>query len=372
MYVLTEDALKVRLAGRGLRVPQGEVVSTPQGAAEVTTRVGPPVMIKALLAMKDRARHGFVRRCGSASEARAVSEDLLGLATDVGPVERLLVESVAPPGEEFYLAVGVDYLAAEPIILVGNGGSGIEHLATRPARVRASVDGSFDKKSVPEPLRPVAEALLAELLDSRAQFIELNPVRVCEQGPIVLDGKATLDAAVALPPDAVSADHVDEIGEILRREADSLAGGTEVRFGLLGGDIGVVSAGGGVLSIVNDALRRHGLAPANFADVSGGTATARLLGSVAREVARLDVRGIVIATGITSSVSVTELAQYMVENLSVLNVCRDGPPIVARMAGVGEEDAAHQMSTLARCTTVGKDVTVEECVAILAERLVGA
>ena len=162
----------------------------------------------------------------------------------------------------------------------------------------------------------------------------------------------------------------DPVEARLQAEAAALKGGTEVRFGCLDGDIGVVSAGGGVLTLLNDALARHGLEPANFADVSGGSATTRILGSVAREVVGLRPRGVLVMTGITSSVPVVEFARTIRAALAPLAAGGAGPvPVVARMAGTGEEEAVAILGDLPRCRVVGKDTTVEECVALLAAML---
>lgn len=229
------------------------------------------------------------------------------------------------------------------------------------------MNGDWPAGSVPAVLEPVASALLAEFFALRAPLVELNPVRIIDGSAIILDAKAVLDPAVATPGDAIEVTAEDKVGAALRAEAEAMKGGTEVRFGLLDGDVGLVSAGGGVLAVVHDALRRRGLRPANFADVSGGSATTPLLGSVAREVVKLRPRGVLVVTGITSSVSVEEFASTMAAELAPLASLDPPPPIVARMAGTGEDEAARTLSVLTNCHTVGKDVTVDEAVDLLAE-----
>jgi succinyl-CoA synthetase beta subunit len=254
-----------------------------------------------------------------------------------------------------------------PVLLIGAGGSGVEHRGEKPRTVAVTMDGLVPAGSVPAVLEPVVTALLAEFFALRAQLVELNPVRVVDGLAVILDAKAVLDPAVPTPPDAIEVTPEDEVGAALRAEAESMKGGTEVRFGRLDGDVGLVSAGGGVLAVVHDALRRRGLRPANFADVSGGSATTPLLGSVAREVVKLRPRGVLVVTGITSSVSVEEFASTMAVELAPLALLDPPPPIVARMAGNGEEQAVLTLSALPNCRTVGKDVTVDEAVDLLAD-----
>jgi len=369
LHIMTEVALKSRLARRGVRVPIGLVITSEVEAEHAIAELGLPVMVKALVAAKDRAQLGLVRHSESLATSREYVKQLLVEGQSGLRVERILIEQVAPEGEEFYLAAGFDYVRGEPILLYGPGGSGVERRAEPPKKIMATMSGTYEADEIPLALRPVANALLAEFLELRAQLVELNPVRVCSDGPIVLDAKAVLDPVLPLPSDAITIDDDDEIGTRLRDLAASIAGGTEVRFGRLDGDVGMVSGGGGVLSIVSDAMRKHGLRPANFSDVSGGAATTRLLGSIADEVVKLKVRGILVVTGITSSVSVTEFAETMLKSLLPLTLLEEPPPVVARMAGIGEEEAAVTLRALPNCTTVGMDVTVEEAVALLYDQI---
>ncbi|WP_433205646.1 ATP-grasp domain-containing protein [Dactylosporangium sp. CS-047395] len=369
MHALTEEALKRRLAARGVRVPRFAVLTAADAALpEFAQR---PTMVKALVPLTDRARRGLVVRAADEPAARAAAARLLGSIVDGHRVERVLVEQAAAEGSEHYLAAGFDYERGEPVLLFGAGGSGIEGRAERPRRIPFAIDGQPGFAELPEPLRPVAIALADEFRAVRAKLVELNPVRVGVDGTAtVLDAKAALDPSVPPPDDAIAAGTADPHDERLQELARSLPGGTEVRFGRLDGTVGLISAGGGVLAIVHDALRREGLRPANFSDVSGGSSTTELLAAVAREVLALRPEAILIVTGITSSISVTRFADAMVEALKPVVDLPDAqqPTIVARMAGPDEELAARTMAALPYCTSVGRDTAVDEAVAVLAAR----
>lgn len=370
MYALTEEAVKARLRDRGVAVPAGEVVTTSDEARAAAARLGGPVMVKALVATTDRARKGVVVRTTDAASAGLAAADLLGSTVDGQRVDRLLVEQLAAQGEEHYLAAGVDHVRGVPVLLHGPGGSGVEQ-RTPPRQIPFRLDHPAPVDDLPAPLRPVAEALVAEFTALGALLVELNPVRVTDGVPVVLDGKATLDPAMPLPADAYrpGGHTVDAAAQRLQRRAAELPGATEVRFGRLPGDVGLVSAGGGVLNVVHDALRRHGLRPANFADVSGGSSTTQLLGAVAEEVVALGPAAVLVVTGITSSVSVTGFAEEMARALRPL-AHRDPPvPVVARLAGAGEQEAAEILADLPHCRVVGRDTTVDEAVALLAQDL---
>ncbi|WP_416903804.1 ATP-grasp domain-containing protein [Micromonospora echinospora] len=371
MRALTEEALKARLSSRRIRVPASTVVATVDDLDALADRVTGPTMVKALVPLTDRARRGLVVRAEDPGRARQVAEAMLGSTVAGHRVDRILVEQLAPEGTEYYLAAGFDHVRGVPVLLFGAGGSGIEGRAAPPRQIPFAMDEPGEFTTLPEPLRPVAQALVAEFLALRAKLVELNPVRVGPDGAVVLDAKAALDPAVPAPDGSVEVGVPDEADQRLQELARGLPGGTEVRFGRLAGTVGLISAGGGVLAIVHDALRRHGLGPANFSDVSGGSATTELLAAVAGEVLALRPEGVLIVTGITSSISVTGFAEAMVTALAPLRD-RPGaeqPTIVARMAGPDEEEAARIMAALPHCVTVGRDTAVDDAVALLADRI---
>ncbi|MEV7225554.1 ATP-grasp domain-containing protein [Polymorphospora sp. NPDC051019] len=371
MHALTEEALKARLSTRRVRVPEHAVIGATDDVEALAGRLPGPTMVKALVPLTDRARRGLVVRAADPGEAATAARAMLGSTVAGHRVDRVLVEELAPDGTEYYLAAGFDYAHGVPVLLFGPGGSGVEGRAA-PRRIPFAMADPGGLAALPEPLRPVARALVEEFLDLRAKLVELNPVRVGPAGAIVLDAKAALDPDVPAPAGAVEVGVPDEADRRLRELARSLPGGTEVRFGRLDGTVGLISAGGGVLAIVHDALRRHGLRPANFSDVSGGSATTELLGAVAGEVLALRPEGILIVTGITSSISVTGFAEAMVAALAPLRDRPDDerPVIVARMAGPDEADAARIMGALPHCVAVGRDTAVDSAVALLADRIV--
>jgi succinyl-CoA synthetase beta subunit len=371
VYALTEESVKARLRERGVQVPAGTVVASAVEARAAASTLAGPAMVKALVAATDRARKGLVVRAADAAAAEVAAARMLGSTVDGQRVERLLVEALAGEGEEHYLAAGVDHVHGVPVLLHGPGGSGVEQ-RTPPRRISFRLDYAAGVAAdLPGPLRPVADALVAEFAALGALLVELNPVRVVAGEAVVLDGKATLDRTAPLPADAyrTGGQDVDEAAARLHRRAEELKGGTEVRFGRLDGDVGLVSAGGGVLNVVHDALRRQGLAPANFADVSGGSATTQLLGAVAEEVVALRPAAVLVVTGITSSVSVTGFAAEMARALAPLAERERPVPVVARLAGAGEEEAVEIMAGLPQCRVVGRDTTVDEAVALLARDL---
>lgn len=131
---LTEEALKRRLAARGAIVPAGRVAVDPEAAGRAAGELGGPVMVKALVALKDRAKLGLVLRAQDGAAARAAAKEML-TRSEPPYVPAVLVERLAAPGEEYYLAAAFDHVRGEPVLLIGAGGSGVEYRDERPRTV---------------------------------------------------------------------------------------------------------------------------------------------------------------------------------------------------------------------------------------------
>lgn len=370
MQGLAEDVLKRRLANRGVIVPRGVVVETGATVIAATAPLAFPIVAKGLVPVTDRAKRGLIHIVDRPEDLPAVVEGLLAASADGHHVRRVLLEERCADGDEHYLGASFDHARGVPVLLHGRGGSGIEHREPpEQLRLPASLevpDGLIDPR-----LGLVAAALLREFAELKALLLEANPVRLTADGAVVLDAKATLDPTAPVPEGAIELSPTSE-SEVLE-VAPGTKGGATARLGELGGDIGLVSAGGGVLSVVLDALRREGLSPANFSDVSAGTATDRMLGMVAERVADLRPRAVLVTSGITSSVAVTALAIAVRNGLAASygSIQAVTIPVVARLAGEGEGDAAGVMAELPHCIHLGRDHTIEDAVAELAHQLNG-
>ena len=231
MQALTEHVLKVRLAGRGARVPHGRLATAPDGAHAAATELGGRAVVKSMVARKDRAAAGLVRLVATADEARAAAAGMLAAE----PGAPLLVEEIAPAGAEHYLALGFDLVAGSAVVMHGPGGSGVEHRSAPPTQHLVPLGAPLPADVLPAELLPVARAMVDEFQALRAHVLEVNPVRVVDGTAWVLDAKAVLDPAAPLPAEAVPVGEPDPVEARLRAEAAALKGGTEVRFGCLTG-----------------------------------------------------------------------------------------------------------------------------------------
>ena len=276
---LEEHAAKPLLAGAGIAVPAGELVTDPAGAAAAAARLGPCV-VKAQVATGGRGKAGGIRRATTPEEARAAALAILGMTIGGYPVERLLVEQQVEVARELYAAVLTDAATKGPLILAAaEGGMDIEELACRdpqallriPVDIRHGVDAAAIAPLLgPLGLGPALAAVLARLYglyaETDAELIEINPLAVTAAGGLIaLDCKLVLDDAGAARRPELAALATPELRTPL--EARALAHG--LRFIELPGNVGVLANGAGLTMTTMDAIAYYGGAPANFLEIGG-------------------------------------------------------------------------------------------------------
>lgn len=207
-----EWAVKAWLRSLGLSVPEGRRVTRPEEAAAAAAGIGFPVAVKLQGAgLWHKTEHGAVRLGLGGPEAVAEAAFALwGLAARLGlSAPSLLVEAMAPPGEELLVSVRRDPVFG-PVLIFGLGGIWTEVLrdvrtelasapverlaeglsALRGARVLlgARSGPAYDLDALAAFLHRVGRVgagLLAH--DPEATELELNPVRVSRDGIRILD-----------------------------------------------------------------------------------------------------------------------------------------------------------------------------------------
>jgi acetyl-CoA synthetase len=160
---LEEHEAKRILREAGIPVPDGRVTDDPVAAWR---ELDGPVAIKRLGLRHKAANHGVKLNL---NDERAVK--------DAFPGERVLVERMAPPGQELIVSIRRDGLT--PVLVVGLGGVHTEQLDS--ARIQP-----LPATAVPDAVRDIATKL-AELPFA---LIELNPVIVHQDGAIAVDALA--------------------------------------------------------------------------------------------------------------------------------------------------------------------------------------
>jgi succinyl-CoA synthetase beta subunit len=289
---LLEHQGKFLLQGFGLTVPKGELVESPEAAADAAGRLGGRVVCKAQVPAGKRGKAGAVQLVDTPDEARSVAGRLLGSEVGGYVVSALLVEEAVDIARELYAAVLDDPASKGPLVLFSTaGGMDIEEVnAQTPELVhqlpvdpleglseqalRQMLAGTDLGGPVADAVSEALQGVFAAYQDADANLVEVNPLVVTSGNAVVaLDAKVTIDA-----------------GSVPRQQEriDALPGGAQVEAGTdleqrgreqgfhfieLDGDVGVLANGAGLTMTTLDAINHFGGRPANFLEIGGESYT---------------------------------------------------------------------------------------------------
>jgi len=283
---LLEYQGKQLFARHGLRVSDGEAVTTIDDAVAAANRVGYPVVIKAQVLIGGRGKAGGVKLADDEAQAREHAQNILGMDIGGHTVRTLWIEHASDIATEYYASVLLDRSAKQPLVIFSvEGGVEIEQVAeTHPEKlVRRHVDalkGLSREQAVAiatqggaqeDVIGGVADALTALYevwVEEDALLAEINPLIVTPQREVrALDAKVTLDGN-ALYRHAENQGLSDSENEdpIERRAREQ-----GVQYVALDGDIGILGNGAGLVMSTLDVVAQAGGRPANFLDAGGGS-----------------------------------------------------------------------------------------------------
>ena len=360
---LQEADAKSLLVAQGLPVPEWAVAHSADevrtAAARFLDTGSEKVVIKAQVLVGGRGKAGGVKLAGSADEAAAVADGILGMDIKGLTVRKVLVGAAADIVKEFYLAAVVDR-ADRKVLLMGSAEGGVEIeqvAATDPeAIVRRHADpalglldfqarelafalglGSHLKDAV-----AIARGLVRTMTAYDADLVEINPLaivrrRSAEPGEsterlVCLDAKITLDdSALGRHPGLEELRDPDE-----EAPEDREAREAGLTFIKLDGTIGCMVNGAGLAMTTMDLVKRAGGEPANFLDIGGGARADKVAHAMRLILADPKVEAILVNIfgGITRG---DEVARGLIEARA--QQTRDVPMIV-RIVGTNAAEAA--------------------------------
>ncbi|MGI9383744.1 MAG: succinate--CoA ligase subunit beta [Methyloligellaceae bacterium] len=274
-------AAKSLLAAAGIAVPESRVATGEAEAESHAAAIGPCV-VKAQVPTGKRGKAGGIALAGSAEDARAEAQRILGLEIGGHPVEKVLVEAQVPIAREMYAAILNDAESKGPLLLFSpEGGMDIEEIAeTHPdklLRLPIDIRQGLDRETLLGAL-PAADGLdpdgIADLLmalyqayrDNDAELLEINPLVLTQDGRLVaLDCKFTLDdSGIKRQPELAETGTPDKLTAL---EARGKAAG--LKYIELEGEVGVLANGAGLTMTTMDAVRHYGGQPGNFLEIGG-------------------------------------------------------------------------------------------------------
>ena len=357
----------------GIAIPKGDVAVVPEEARRIAKSLGKPVAIKAQVSVTGRFEASGIKFANKADEAEKIAQELLGTVIKGLKVEKVLVEEKLSVEEEFYASVIVNdsWKVKGPVLMFSTkGGSDIEDIAAKfPEKVISmnvdflkglTVEDTRDlisKLGVSPPLLQPMGKLVCELYEVfrrySARSVEVNPIVLTEGGKLyAADCHMVIDEASVFKHPELRIDYPRDIGRP-PTELEQLAWKVEEKdyrgvgyfvqmaegFGPGEGYIGFHGIGGGGAMLGADALIRHGLKLANYADTSGNPTAAKVYRIVKLIFSQPNIDGYVLMGACIANQEQWHHAHALVRALREELVSRPNFPVIILIAGNKEVES---------------------------------
>jgi succinyl-CoA synthetase beta subunit len=127
---LYEFQSKKLLKDAGIRVPEGDVATSPDDAYRIAGKIGKPVVLKIQVWVTGRAGIGGIQFADTPDEARQKAQQMLGVKVKNFLVEKVLVEKRLSIKKEYFVGLVIDDARKTPVLIFSSvGGTGIEEIA---------------------------------------------------------------------------------------------------------------------------------------------------------------------------------------------------------------------------------------------------
>ena len=281
---LLEFQAKRILKDRGIPVPKGVLLSTPEDLKQVTL----PAVLKAQVPVGGRGKAGAIRRVNQPKEAQTAIQELFASTVKGYPVAALLAEEPVEVKREVYIAYLIDKQGNLPLLMASSaGGVDIEEVArSSPSKIiKKHVDPvlgvqDYMVRSLAKALKiddtrslwSLIQAMVTLFHEIDASLIEVNPLAITSGGMVALDAKLILDDKAAYRHKELFETLQSEQKRLDRRKKtlpEELAEGTGVTYVPLDGDIGIIADGAGTGMLTLDLIHEFGGRAANFCEMGG-------------------------------------------------------------------------------------------------------
>ncbi len=367
---LLEHQGKELLKSCGIKVPSGAPASTPSEARGVAEEIGKPVAVKAQALVTGRMKAGGIAFASTPGEAEAAASRLLGSEIRGFKVEKVLVEEKVDATREYYISITVDdsHRIRGPVLVFSpEGGVDIEEVArrqpdkvakipidlavgVRPYHARKAIKLTAAPDEDARELYEVASKLYEVFRRYDARIVEVNPLAKCSSGLIALDCRASIDDASVYRHPELGIDFAREMGRPPTRlekaawrveEADYRGVFFFIEMPKEKGEhyIGFHGIGGGGAMIGLDALVRHGLKVANYADTSGNPTASKVYRCAKIILSQPGIVGYFLAGCVIASQEQWHHAHGIVKAFRELLRDKSGFPVVIVLAGNKEKEA---------------------------------
>jgi len=275
-----------------IEVPNGEVVTDAEAAAQVYSHLGTNrCVIKAQILAGGRGKGGGIKVAKTLEEVKRYTSEIIGsplITAQTGKkgvrVNEILIEEAVDIKEELYLAISIDRSTSTPIIIGSTeGGVEIEEVSSKtPQKIFKErinpilgIHG-FQARRIAHKLN-LSGLLLTKatnlVLNLYKAFVE-NDCSLLEINPLVLTSKEeifALDVKMDIDDNALFRHKellkMRDFSEVSRSERKA----AELGLSYIGleGNIGCLVNGAGLAMATMDIIKLYGGNPANFLDVGG-------------------------------------------------------------------------------------------------------
>jgi len=302
MVKLDEYQSKRLIEKAGFLIPNGYIAFTPEDVEEISEKIGAKVVIKAQIMISSRFKEGGIIFANNPIEAKELSKKLFYSEIKRQRIKKVLVEEKIDIDKEYYLGIIINdsYKIRSPVIIFSTeGGVDIEIVSSRnPEKISTmTVDICHGFKQydaynllldlgIPSHLlRSLGDAIckLYEVFKRYdARIAEINPLVLTKHGKIcAVDCRITIDDSSLINHPDVEYDiprDIDRPTTELEKIAWSIEENDYRGISFFNqmvleitdeGYVGYHGIGGGGAILGVDALNRHGLKIADYAETSG-------------------------------------------------------------------------------------------------------
>ena len=357
----------------GIPIAEGDVAQTPEQALQIARKTGFPVVIKAQVLVGGRGKAGGVKVVGNEAELVSEFKRIKDLNIKGYTVERLLVARAIDIKKEYYLAVTIDNIKGDVVIIVSaEGGVEIEETAkTHPDKIikfyMQGVKALDEARWAPVAAQVFGDVRLQKSATSILQkllklFFEKD-CSLAEINPFVINGEGNLmaaDAKVIFDDNALDRHpELVVLRDMKYEDSDELEAKEKgLSFVKLEGNVGCIVNGAGLAMGTMDAVNLLGGKPANFLDVGGSSNPEKVLNALKIILRNKDIKVVLINIfgGITRC---DDIAKGILTALKQINI---PVPLVIRLTGTNEKEAKELLTQAGLTTFSSMRLAVTEAV----------
>lgn len=388
----------------GIKIPDSFLLrQIPDPQINKFSEKYPGLVIKAQLLQGSRKKKGGIKFISGKQELLELSQNLLGSYIEGEEVSSLLVEKKLDIEKEIYLGCAFDTSKRMPCLIISSqGGIDIESIENDNV-IRYHYNPLFQVNDFI--FRDLAKnaglsgKLMLKVADTFKKLYKIfhkYDCKLVELNPLILTKGSIDDQGNQIPKELIAADSViildDDAfyrqkhpfplrqinrllteNEIKAKQIDKddhrgIAGKTFIE---LGGDLGVLSSGGGASMAAMDALLAYGVKPATYTEYSGNP-PAEKVEKLADIVLSMRLNGLWI---VGATANFTDIKVTLVDGL-MKSILKYKPkyPIVIRRAGPRDKEAFEIIKQLAQehnldISLYGEETAITESAKILAEKV---